>query len=283
MSTISPATSTGGSLTEVGQTIQVAVQVRTTAGVAADAGGMTLTVTGPDGSTSLPAVTARGAGLYEAAVTLGLVGRHTLAWVATGANAGRFTDILTAEDASALVVSLDEVKAHLNISSTAHDGELRRLVAVACAAGESYTGRVFGRRTVTDTFDGGLSGVILRRLPVLAVSTVTEGGTAVGADGYRLDPAGSGVLTRAASGWPSIWQPGLGTVQVTYTAGYASQPASDRQGVLEMVRHLWETQRGTLAAMPRGAGLDDYNPGTGYSIPNRVKELWDFDAVPGFA
>lgn len=69
----------------------------------------------------------------------------------------------------------------------------------------------------------------------------------------------------------------LGTWTLVYTAGWVEMPAPIRTAVLELVRHLWRPQRGT-ATRP----VDD-SPAPGYLIPNRVRELLDPYALPGFA
>jgi len=69
----------------------------------------------------------------------------------------------------------------------------------------------------------------------------------------------------------------LGTWTLVYTAGWAELPAPIRTAVLELVNHLWRPQRGT-ATRP----VDD-SPAPGYLIPNRVRELLDPYALPGFA
>ena len=68
----------------------------------------------------------------------------------------------------------------------------------------------------------------------------------------------------------------LGTWTLVYTAGYSTLPAPIRTAVLELVRHLWRPQLGA-ASRPS----DDGAPG--YLIPNRVRELLDPYALPGFA
>jgi hypothetical protein len=55
-----------------------------------------------------------------------------------------------------------------------------------------------------------------------------------------------------------------------------------RLAVLELTRHLWETQRGG-SNQPRQAGSgDDWDPRSGYAIPHRVAELLQADMAPGF-
>jgi len=263
---------------DLGDVVSLAVAITDSTGAAANAGAVACTITHPDGTTSTPAVSNPATGSYTTSITPTQVGRHGVRWVATGANASAFTDAFTVLDPAEIpVVSLTEVKRHLNITSTTSDEELRALIVVAQEAGERYTGRVFGRRTVTDTCTGGRNAIALTSLPVLSVTSVSEDGSALTGDDYTADLA-AGVLYRADGGTWDASEPL--TVSVVYVAGYTAQPAPDRQGALEMIRHLWDTQRGSMAMLPRGA--DDYNPGAGYSIPRRVSELWDLNRIAGF-
>ena len=266
---------------DLGDVAQLSVTIRDSTGAAANATAVALTVTTPAGVASTPTVNNTATGVYQASYTPAAAGRYTVRWVATGTNASAYTDVFTVADPADLpVVSLSDTRAHLNITATTGDEELRRLLTVACDVGEAYTGRVFGRRSVVEAHAGGARYVVLRRIPVLSTTTVVEDGTSVAAAGYSLDTQ-SGCLLRLSSGYPSVWAGGVDAVVVTYTAGYAAQPESDIQGVLEMVRHLWETQRGSMPMMPRGD--EGWTPGLGYSIPKRVAELWDGSRVPGFA
>lgn len=263
---------------DLGDVVTQAITITDSTGAAANAGAVSCTVTLPDGTTTSPSVTNPVTGSYTITYTPTQVGRHGVRWVATGANASAYTDAFTVCDPAEIpVVSLSEVKRHLNITATGSDEELRALITVAQAAGEAYTGRVFGRRTVTQTASGGRNAIALTSLPVLSVTAVTEDGNPLAADEYVTDLI-AGVIYRADGGTWNHADPL--TVAVTYVAGYTAQPPTDRQGVLEMIRHLWDTQRGSMAMLPRGA--DDYNPGTGYSIPRRVSELWDLYRIPGF-
>lgn len=266
------------SVYDLGDVVALSVAITDTNGDAADATAVTLTVTLPDGTTTAPSVTHPGVGSYAATYTPTQFGRHGVRWVATGVNAAAFTDAFTVLDPAEIpVVSLSEVKRHLNITAATSEEELRALIVVAQEAGERHTGRVFGRRTVTQSLTGGRNALALSSLPVLSVTTVAEDGTTLTSDDYTAD-LDAGVLYRAAGGLWDYSDPK--TVQVTYVAGYTAQPATDRQGVLEMIRHLWDTQRGSMAMLPRAA--DDYQPGLGYSIPARVAELWNLNRIPGF-
>ena len=263
---------------DLGDQVALAVEILDADGDLANAGAVVLTLTLPDGATTTPLVSNPATGKYEAAYTPTMPGRHVVKWVATGVNASAYTDVFNVADpATAPVVSLAEAKAHLNITSTTSDEDLRRMIEVITRVGEQYTGRVFGRRTVVDRLSGGFSQLALSSVPVIEVSEVKENGATISAGGWVLSSGTGGVLTRLNGNLFAPWHPGAYNIEVTYTAGYNNQPAPDRQGCLEFLRHLWTTQRGSIAMMPREA--DEWNPSQAFSIPRRVQELWDLNVM----
>ena len=64
---------------------------------------------------------------------------------------------------------------------------------------------------------------------------------------------------------------------MSYTAGVDAGAVPDlaQHAVLETVRHLWETQRGTTATRAALVGDDYGRASTTYSLPSRVVELID--------
>ena len=263
---------------DLGDQVALAVEIRDTDEDLANAGAVTLTLTLPDGTTITPLVSNPSTGSYQATYTPTMAGRHTVNWVATGVNASAYTDVFNVADPTvAPVVSLAEAKEYLNITSTTSDEELRRLIEVISRVGEQYTGRVFGRRTVTDRLSGGFAQLALHSVPVIEVTEVKENGASVPASGWVLASGTSGVLTRLNGTLFRAWHPGAYNIEVTYTAGYSNQPAPDRHGCLEFLRHLWTTQRGSIAMMPRD--VDEWNPSQAFSIPRRVQELWDLNLM----
>lgn len=262
---------------DLGDQVPLAVTIEDADGNAVNAGAVTLTLTLPDGSTVTPLVTNPSTGNYAATYTPTLPGRHIVNWVATGANAAAFHDVFSVSDAGIAVVSLAEAKRHLNITSTSSDEELRRMIEVAAVVGEHYTGRVFGRRVVTERMSGGFAQIVLSKVPVISVTSVTENGATMPASSYLLTSGTGGVLTRLSSNIFHQWKPGAYNIEVSYVAGYAQQPAPDRQGCLELLRHMWETQRGSIAMLPRD--VDEWNPAQSFSVPRRVQELWDLNLM----
>jgi hypothetical protein len=75
----------------------------------------------------------------------------------------------------------------------------------------------------------------------------------------------------------------MNNVSVTYVAGYVNPPMAAKQGVLEIIRHLWQTQRGAMNVMGRNQTGDEFYPASTYSLPRRAMELLDPVSLPGLA
>ena len=254
---------------DIGDVATFGVTVSDSTGTPDDATVVTCVLTQPDGTTVNVTPVHVTTGVYEAGLTVALPGRHVVTWAAYGANASTYTDAFNVLDtATAPILGLSEAKAHLNITTSAHDEELRIFLAAATAACERHTGRVWGRRIVTENLPGGHAMLMTSRIPVISVVSVEEDDAAV--TGWTADTP-SGVIVRDSGTW--------GAVAVTYVAGGATIPGDIAQGVKEMLRHLWETQRGTKRVLPG----DDWDPGQGYSVPRRVAELWDGATMTGLA
>lgn len=268
---------------DLGDVVALGISVKDAAGQLSNATTVVCTIYLPDGTTATPAVGNEGTGLYSTNYTPTIVGRHQVRWVASGTNASAYTDEFTVRDFAQMgVVSLDEVKAHLNIpaTSTDLDEEIRRFMDAANDLAEEYTGRVLGRRTITEIYDGSRDVLFLRTPCALSVTSVVENGVTLTANDYALDYSGmrlnrlgSGSLDAIQGyGW---WARGARNITVTYVAGYTNPPAIAKQGVLEIVRHLWQTQRGAVSVLARNQAGDDFLPSSTYSVPRRVMELLD--------
>ena len=276
---------------DISDPIPLGVEVRDSAGALADPGALAVTITLPDGSTltggwtaaatsGVVGITRASAGSFQAAYTAAQAGLHAVRWVATGANACAYSDTFVVAGAADIpAVSLDDLRAHLGSGTRAQDELLRQIALVSTELAEDHTGRYYRRRTFTETHAGGKPVVRLLASPVQSVTSVVVDGTPV--TDWTLE-ASAGLLWRDASG-TETWPPGPGAVVVTFVAGYSAPPAKARQGILEIARHLWDTQRGG-AQLPRQAGASDgWDPRAGFSLPRRAAELLDGDNAPGFA
>jgi hypothetical protein len=170
------------------------------------------------------------------------------------------------------LVSLEDAKAHLDKSSTVDDDELEELISVATEIVESRVGPVLVR-TVVERQGGGQS-IWLQEYPVVDVVSIQpwlEFGIGYAVSGTKLD-GDLGRLERM-DGYPFIGGP----FKVTYRAGRPVVTKAITHGAREIVRHLWETQRGGTTFI--GPGPDPSEDemftvsGREYSVPRRVLEL----------
>ena len=273
---------------DLGDPVALGVTITNTAGTAQNATAVACTITLPDGTTTTPTVSNDGAGLYSVTYAPAVAGRFSVRWVATGTNASAFTDTFDVNDPTALgVVSLQDAKDHLNITTSTNDEELRRFLWVATDMCEQYAGRVLGRRVFTESYDGGSSRIRLRHPVALSITSVVENGVTLAASQYRLDPVTGMFLERIGSNgltsFGGLFGGTIDSVTVTYVAGYSIVPPICQQAVLEALRHLWQTQRGAATVSALVSSGDDYTPGMGYSLPRRVMELLDPVSLAGLA
>jgi len=271
----------------IGSQVPLPVVVRDGSGTAADATSVTISVFLPDGTpstvfTTPGTVVHSGTGTYVAYYTPTVVGRHT--W--TASSSGPVTvlqpdsfHVIAATDAP--LVSLADIRTHLGAGTTAGDLQLYDFAARATDACERYTNRPWRTKTIVEVHDGGAGALLLRRQPIVSLTSVVENGTTLGAADYTLK-ANAGQLFRGGPLTRLRWWPGVGTVTVTYTVGPADGIVPDDVigGVLEMVRHLLTSQRGATNLPRQDAGGSDWAPGAGYSIPRWVEQLWAPHVVP---
>lgn len=167
------------------------------------------------------------------------------------------------------LASLAEAKTHLNIptATTTFDTELTTFLDVASALVEGYADRVFAVTTSSQLFNGGGDTFLMRVSPLASVTSVSVDGTAIASDSYDVDLQNGIVRT--------VFDTAEGTANVSigYTAG-GTVPALAKHATLETVRHLWQTQRGSMGQRNPLNG-DDYTAGMSFSMPRRVMELLD--------
>lgn len=273
---------------DLGAVVPLGTTVRDPSGNLANAGSMALTLTLPDGTTTIVsplAPTSTGTYIYDY-LTL-QAGRHLVRWVATGIHAGAFTDVFDVRDATPpALISLSDAKRHLNIpaSSTADDDELRGWIEATAQVVEFFVGPVM-RRTVVETHRvGSVRSLALRQTPAVAVTSmnaVLTGGSVFTVADFDLDSE-TGIVQRLDGSTFT------GPLRITYTAGRAVVPAAISHAARIILQHLWRTQRGS-ARGPALAGSDDYSvteqvPGLGYAVPNRALQLLEpYRLPPGVA
>jgi hypothetical protein len=109
----------------LGQPVPLSFSTYGTDGVLAAPTSAVLTVTRPDGSTTLPALTVDDAGsTFTVDFVPAMTGRHVAAFVSTGAAAGAAVDVFDVLSATASVVTVADVRAYLGADTSATDAEL---------------------------------------------------------------------------------------------------------------------------------------------------------------
>jgi hypothetical protein len=263
---------------DLGDPVPLTVTITDEDGNLANAGNVALTITLPDGTTVVQnPVTPTEAGVYDYNYETVQAGVHRVRWLATGANACAFTDVINVEPAEGMpFISLADARNHLKKTSTADDEKLRGFIAASCAMVEDRMGHV---TPITLTFDGCGRTVILER-PVISVISVVRlpGGEEVpeadplnGVHGWTLD-AGAGVLTLSRS---------YGRVRATVRAGRSPLPGNFRLAGLELTGHLWRTSQHNTSGGRPSLGVDEtIVPGVTYALPYNVRQLLGLDKRP---
>jgi hypothetical protein len=170
--------------------------------------------------------------------------------------------------------TLAEAKTHLNITTSATDAEISALLTVASDLVEEKADRVWRDTTYTEKHTGGTPDIVLFHSPVKSITSVTDAGTVISSGSYTLI-AETGLIHLTTGDFAG----GRYEVVVVYVAGATTIPSLAKQATLETLRHLWQTQRGTVARNPLNG--DDIDTRSTFSLPLRASELLDKLAMHG--
>jgi hypothetical protein len=189
------------------------------------------------------------------------------------------------------IVTLAEAKTHLNLSSTAHDTELQLIVDAATPIVEDIVGPVM-QETRTENHDGGGPFIVLRKRPVISVTsvveyrgpitwTLTQASTPAVASTYSFtfEVDTGRVVRRVVGGGTIPFYNGPGAVHVVYEAGNVATngtvPANFKLGALELIRHNYQLtqQPGHPAFAHTGMAEEQFYTPSGFAVPMRVIEI----------
>jgi len=170
------------------------------------------------------------------------------------------------------IVTLADVKAFLDKTSSANDLELTGFIAAAEPIVEFYVGPVIDA-TITERHQ---SHIALRRVPAKTLTSVTavySTGTSWAAGDLDLDTE-SGIVTRLDGGalYGGPWD-------VVYEVGRTTVAENIKAATKIIVKHLWETQRGSMPQMGMNGGDVPALP-VSYAVPRRALELLRPDTAP---
>lgn len=135
------------------------------------------------------------------------------------------------------LTTLDNVKAWLNLTATADDDMLTRMITALSSYIQSWLNRQLASQSYTEVRDGAGKGTLtLANYPVTAVASLTVNGVAVP---YATNSQGNGYLFDQyriimVGGGYTLTE-GVQNIVVTYTAGYAAIPPEIEQACIELI------------------------------------------------
>jgi hypothetical protein len=267
---------------DVGDSVPIAVDVKDSAGVLANASSVTLTITLPDGTTATPTVTnpPTVTGQYRYTYVPTQVGLHAWRFVSTTPNTA-YADVFDVrETVSPSLLSLSDAKAHLKITTTTSDDKLRQHLEATTEIVESYVGPIVRRTHTARVCGWRVYQISLPHTQVTAVTAVTlvsDGSSPITLSDLAVNgPAG------VISYKNRLWFP-YGDLDVTYTVGRSYVKPNWSLAAKIIVKHVWDTQLGNLPSI-QGDDPGYVQTGSGYLVPYRAISLLQPDQVPaGFA
>ena len=232
---------------------------------------ITLTVTAPDMSITTPAVAKDSVGTYHYDLTPTLAGTYRYRWVTVGVAQTAQDGTVDVRASNVGAVSLDDVRQFENRTSTVDDEELRGFIDAAQGILSRLVGPLIPT-VVSEVQDGGTPVLVLRKWPVISVTSVTYATSqAVLMSDLDLDPETGIVYWKF--GTVGVFLGGRRFLTATYVAGRNGLPADLRQAVLELVKHLWESQTGGNRRPNFAADGTNAQIATSYLLPYRVESL----------
>lgn len=259
----------------------------------ADPTSLTLVVTKPDETTETftwptPATIIRsGLGVFYKDYTGATAGTYLFRWAAAGAVVSVATGQFDVLPQTRYIVSLEDLKEHLNDTSMSAESEVK-LEAFAAAATKVVehlcTTVVPVDVTEYPHVYGGL--VVLDNRHVISVDTVHESVngtlTALTEDTFTAPGATSGYrrernrIYRTAGGADTLFTAGA-RVRVVYTAGLEPMPQDVELAAKELVRFWWQPSQYGVMSEAGPLGRSSGGTGTilvaGFLVPNAVLAL----------
>lgn len=197
--------------------------------------------------------------------------------------------IVTTAATSYDLTLLATVKAALGIKDRKSDALLKGYIRQASDAIAQYCNRVFAIETVEETFrlghtshplsfrrNHGTSELILKRYPVITITSVTENATLLDATMYETNPS-EGTLRRLCSDQPSYWH--SGKTVVVYSSGYelpTGLPGGIERAAIMTVKHYFDTADRDLNVRSErvdGAGTTEFVDADASGLPADVQGL----------
>ncbi|OPL13707.1 MAG: hypothetical protein AVO39_10235 [delta proteobacterium MLS_D] len=151
------------------------------------------------------------------------------------------------------LIELDEIKRYLKLTTNDEDDFLQQAINDWSDALETRLNRVIKSADYEDErHHGGKLAILLKNMPVSAISSITVDDEELDSDDYTFD-TDSGIV-RMATGYP--FDGGPGSVLVSYTAGYETAPGDIRRGIMQIVAlEYYLSARGQKALIKSGENI----------------------------
>ena len=265
---------------DIADSVPIAWDVKDATGTLVTASTAVLTVTLPDGTTATPSVPAPSpAGRYQVTYIPTMEGRYEWRAVTTVPNTAYGDVFVVRGNVSPALLSLADAKAHLNITTTTYDDELREYLEAATEIVESYVGPVV-TRSHTARVRGCRFYIPLPHTQVTAVTAITDirtGTTPITLSDLTINTAAGVISYKSGIPFP------YAEMDVTYTVGRTSIKANWTLAAKHIVKANWESQLGNLPSI-QGDNPGYVVTGAGYRVPFQAESLLQPDNVPaGFA
>lgn len=186
-------------------------------------------------------------------------------------------------------ISTGQAERHLNKSALQGD-ELEELIDFIQRAERAVIDRIGYVKqpavALVEFHDGGRSHLRLEHRPVFDITEISVAGTVEpAADLEGASPTGWYIHNPRSAVVKHTGRFPTGFVRVEYLPGWDVIPESLTLATLELLRHLWKTQRGSVGGRPGKRGETPVDPtqpvGTGFTMPHRVTQLLHpFTQVP---
>jgi hypothetical protein len=269
---------------DFGDPVPLSINITDSNGIPANATLVTLAIDLPDGTVlSVGTINPASTGIYNYDFSPAQYGRHNARWLATGTNAGAFTDSFYVEPANdASFISLDEFKNHLGIVGTENDEKLRGFIVAACQVIADRTGQIVPLVVSEDRCTNGYGYLSLNKFPILSISTVLTLPGLVSIP--QMNP-----ITNPHYGWLLDFDTGIlnvgssGEFRISYVAGRHLIPENYILAAKELTAHLWRSSQQNTS---NTVGRPVFNEGTStisnttYALPYSVRQLLGLDKRP---
>jgi len=195
------------------------------------------------------------------------------------------------------LITLDDYKLFEGINSTKNDDQLDTLIESTSALIETYCNTKFGAYAgspgVTDIFDvqWDTHVVQLRYSPIITITSVQERSayneaytTILNTGGkyeWYFDSVSDSVIRTNDSGSYALWPKGVGSVKVTYRAGYATLPEDLKLAVVDLVTYYFKDEHRVTRSLGTASTQNQVTSSIrDAGFPDNIKRVLDLYRQP---